>query len=247
MSIEEAKALQRRLAPTVSWASAIPDTVRHVGGVDISPPNAEGIVRGAAVVLRYPDLDLEEVSIAEGKPGLPYIPGLLSFRETPVLIGALEALTLEPDIIIVDGHGLAHPRRFGIACHLGLLTDIPTIGCAKSILTGKHGPLASEAGSRAELLDRGQLVGMALRTRTNVSPVYVSVGHKVDLTSAMEWVRACCTGKRVPETTRLAHRAAAGSLAPGRRGSISDPQSVGICDQLGRPGEPSAAQQGRHL
>ena len=152
VSVDEAKVIQRRLAPMVSCVSAIPDKVRHLAGVDISPPDSGGTVRAAVVVLRYPGLELEEVTVADGKPGLPYIPGLLSFRETPVIIDALGALDLTPDIIIADGQGLAHPRSFGIACHIGLLTDTPTIGCAKSILTGKHGPLGAEAGSRTPLM-----------------------------------------------------------------------------------------------
>ena len=219
VSVEEAKALQTRLAPMVSHSSAITCNVRYIAGVDISPPNDEGTVRAAVVVLSYPDLQPEEVRLAEGKLGLPYIPGFLSFREIPVLIDALESLDLTPDIIIADGQGLAHPRRFGIACHLGLITDAPAIGCAKSILRGRHGPLGSEAGSQAEMVDKGEVVGVALRTRTDVSPVYVSVGHKLDLSSAAEWVLACCKGRRLPETTRLAHQAAAGRLTPGRRRS----------------------------
>ena len=227
VSIEEAKALQRRLAPDVSRVSAIPESVGHVAGVDISAPIGEGVVRAAVVVLGYPDLNVEEVRLAEGKPGLPYVHGLLSFRETPVLIDALECLELTPDIIIADGQGLAHPRGFGVACHTGLLTCTPTIGCAKSILIGKHGLLGTERGSRAELVNRGEVVGMAVRTRTDVSPVYVSVGHKVDLSSAVEWVLACCRGRRLPETTRQAHWAAAGRLASGRRSNELDPGGSG--------------------
>ena len=217
MSIEEAVNLQRRLAPRVDHDSGIPASVQYLAGVDISPPDPDGMVRGAVAVLAYPALELEEVSQASGRPGIPYIPGLLSFRETPVLLQALECLELSPDIIIVDGHGLAHPRRFGIACHIGLLTDTPTIGCAKSILRGRHGPLGGEVGATADLEDRGEVVGVAIRTRKDVRPVYVSVGHKVDLPSAVKWVMACCKGRRLPETTRLAHEAAAGRLAPGRR------------------------------
>ena len=198
-----------------------------MAGVDISGADAEGMVLAAVAVLSYPDLEVAEVSLARGKPSLPYIPGFLSFRETPVLIDALEGLELTPDIIITDGQGLAHPRRFGIACHIGLLADVPAIGCAKSILTGRHGPLGNEAGSHAELTDQGEVIGVALRSRTGVSPVYVSVGHKIDLASATKWVLACCKGRRLPETTRLAHQAAAGRLAPGRRtpGSGHEPES----------------------
>lgn len=227
VTVEEAKALQTRLAPMVSHTNAIALNVRHVAGVDISPPNDEGIVQAAVVVLSYPDLHTEEVRIAQGKPGLPYIPGFLSFREVPVLIHALESLELTPDIIIADGQGLAHPRRFGIACHLGLITGVPSIGCAKSILRGRHEPLGSEAGSQAEMVDKGEVVGVALRTRTDVSPVYVSVGHKIGLSSAAEWVLACCKGRRLPETTRLAHQAAASHLTQGRRSPTDSHDQAG--------------------
>ena len=213
MSVEEAMSVQMELASQVSCVSAVPETVRYVAGLDLSPPAADGTVRGAAVVLSYPELVVEEVRLAQGRPGFPYIPGLLSFRETPVLLEALKELALTPDIIICDGQGLAHPRRFGIACHIGLLTDRPTIGCAKSILRGKHPLLGRQTGSQAELTDKGEVVGMAVRTRADVSPVYVSIGHKVDLPTAARWVMACCKGKRLLETTVNAHNAAAGRLA----------------------------------
>lgn len=211
---EEAIAIQRRLASRVSFASRAPPEVRHVAGVDISPPNDQGAATGAVVVLQFPSLEVLEVSVSQAAPGMPYVPGLLSFREVPVLAGAFEALTLTPDVIMVDGQGIAHPRRFGIACHLGLLADVPTVGCAKSILRGKHGPLDPEQGSWVPLVDRGETVGVALRTRFAVSPIYVSVGHKADLELAVGWVLACCRGRRIPEPTRLAHEAAAGRLEP---------------------------------
>jgi deoxyribonuclease V len=125
---------------------------------------------------------------------------------------ALEKLVVTPDLILVDGQGLAHPRRFGIACHIGLLAEIPTIGCAKSILRGRHGPLGVEEGAVAELVDGHEVVGAALRTKKSASPVYVSVGHKVELASAVRWVLRCCRGYRLPEPTRLAHLAAGGQL-----------------------------------
>lgn len=138
----------------------------------------------------------------------PYVPGLLSFRELPVLIEAWRQLTVRPDVIILDGHGTAHPRRLGIACHAGLIFDVPTVGCAKSILVGRHAPLAEERGAQAPLLDHGEVVGMALRTRTGVAPVYVSPGHHMDLATAVELVLLLTPqGKyRQPETTRRAHR-----------------------------------------
>ena len=167
---------------------------------------------GGAVVLRLPDLEVVEVKRDEAKARFPYIPGLLSFRESPALLAALERLATAPDFILVDGQGLAHPRRFGIACHIGLVTEVPTIGCAKSILRGRHALMAEEAGSWTELVDRGEVVGAAVRTRTGVSPLYVSIGHRVDLPWAVHWVLACCRGYRMPEPTRLAHQAAAGHL-----------------------------------
>ena len=213
VSVQEAKELQVRLAPLVSCSDSITPEVRYLAGVDISPPDNRGLVKAAVVVVSYPELEPVEVSVAEAEPLLPYIPGLLSFRETPVLVKALEGLGTTPDMIIVDGQGYAHPRRFGLACHIGLITETPTIGCAKSILVGKHGELGEKRGSQAPLEHKGETIGTALRTRDRVRPVYVSVGHKVDLSGAARWVLACCRGRRLPETTRLAHLAAAGRLA----------------------------------
>jgi deoxyribonuclease V len=138
--------------------------------------------------------------------GFPYVPGLLSFRELPVLAEAWERLEVRPDVLIFDGQGTAHPRRLGLACHGGLLFGVPSIGCAKSLLVGKHGPLGEERGSTAELLHRGEVVGMAVRTRRAVQPVYVSPGHLMDLPTAVELVLRVTTRYREPETTRHAHR-----------------------------------------
>ena len=212
LSVQEAQALQAHLATRVSLSNEVPEQPRYVVGTDISGPDARGIARGSAVVLRLPDLSVVEVKCVLGKPGFPYVPGLLSFREAPLVLGALERLTIVPDLLLVDGQGLAHPRRFGLACHLGLLTGLPTIGCAKSILAGRHGALGQTRGSSALMEDKGQVVGAALRSRDSVTPVYVSVGHKVDLESALRWALACCKRYRIPEPTRLAHLAAAGRL-----------------------------------
>jgi deoxyribonuclease V len=183
-----------------------------VAGVDISAGDSQGIARGAVVVLGYPELEIVEVKTAEGKLTFPYIPGLLSFRECPLILDACEKLYTTPDLILVDGQGVAHPRRFGLASHLGLFLDIPTIGCAKSILCGRHQPVGEEVSSHAELIDKGELIGAALRTRPGVRPIYVSIGHKIDLASALDWVMNCCRGYRLPEPSRLAHLAAAGNL-----------------------------------
>ncbi len=212
VSVETARAIQVRLAAQVSHSNDIPERPQYVVGTDISSPDARGVARGAAVVMRVADLKIVEVKCVEGKPGFPYVPGLLSFREAPLVLGALERLTITPDFLLADGQGLAHPRRFGLACHLGLITDLPSIGCAKSLLLGTHGHLDTEQGSQASLEDKGEVVGAALRTRKGVSPIYVSIGHKVDLPSALRWTLACCARYRMPEPTRLAHQAAAGRL-----------------------------------
>jgi len=140
----------------------------------------------------------------------PYVPGLLAFREVPVLAEAFRRLSQRPDLLLVDGQGLAHPRRFGIACHLGLLLDLPTIGCAKSRLVGEHGPLGEDVGRRTELRDGPEVLGLVLRTRAGVTPVYVSVGHRIGLSEAAEWTLRLCRGYRLPEPARLAHQAAGG-------------------------------------
>ena len=217
VSTQGARAIQERLGPMVSRQNGLPTKVHYVAGLDVSPPDGLGRVRGAVVVLDYPGLEVVEVSVAQQIPPFPYVPGLLSFRESPVFLEALRRLKTTPDIIIADAQGYAHPRRFGLACHIGLIADVPTVGCAKSILVGKHGDTGQERGSCAELVLNGEVIGMAVRTRPNVRPVYVSVGHKVDLPSAVEWVMACCTGYRLPQPTRLAHFAAADRPPPVRR------------------------------
>ncbi|MDM8000363.1 MAG: deoxyribonuclease V [Dehalococcoidia bacterium] len=207
----EARAIQLRLAGMVCRENHI-SRPKLVAGVDISAPRFQGKARGTVVVLSYPGLEVVEVGEAEMSPDFPYVPGLLSFRESPVILAAYEKLRSKPDLILVDGQGIAHPRRFGIASHLGVLLDVPTIGCAKSVLCGTFGPLGLEAGSAAEIEHEGEVVGIALRTKTGVKPVFVSIGHKVDLMAAVYWVNRCCRGYRLPEPTRLAHQAASGSL-----------------------------------
>ena len=210
----EAVEIQRDLATRVSLEDGFEAPPRYVAGVDISPPDADGNAVAAVVLLELPDLRTVEVKVYSGKPGFPYVPGLLSFRESPLVLGALERLETDPDVILVDGQGLAHPRRFGIACHLGLLTDTSAIGCAKSILRGRpDDDLDSDAGAYVHLVDKGEVVGAAVRTRKSARPVYISVGHKISLGSAIEWTLACCKGYRIPEPTRLAHLAAAGRLS----------------------------------
>ena len=211
VDVAQAKQIQLRLSHSV--VSKSQEINPHfVAGVDISSSDSKGIARGAAVILSYPDLKLIEVKIAEARLNFPYIPGLLSFRECPLTLEACQKICNTPDLVLVDGQGVAHPRRFGLASHLGVFLDIPTIGCAKSILCGKHEPVGKEAGSHAELIDSGEVVGAALRTRLGATPIYVSIGHKIDLASALYWVTNCCRGHRIPEPTRWAHLAASGKL-----------------------------------
>lgn len=160
------------------------------------------------VVLSYPRLDLLEVAEAVVETSFPYVPGLLSFREAPALLAALARLSARPDLLLCDGQGVAHPRRAGLASHLGVLTGIPTIGVAKSRLTGRHEEPGWERGSVAPLMEGEEQIGAVVRTRSGVKPLYVSVGHLVDLPAAVDWTLRCTTRYRLPETNRLAHQAA---------------------------------------
>lgn len=206
----EAIALQRELATRVVPRDET-GTVRTIGGVDVGFEGADNqIARAAIVVLRLADLVLLDCAVARRPVRFPYIPGLLSFREIPVILRALEKLKQTPDVIVVDGHGLAHPRRIGIASHLGVVAQLPTVGCAKSILCGRADDPPNTKGAWAPLLDDGETIGAALRTKANTKPVYVSIGHKVSLDRAVELVLRGCTHYRLPETTRYAHRAADG-------------------------------------
>ena len=213
VSTTQALEIQQRLATQVSKMNEV-TTPRFIAGVDISAGRGEGMATGAVVVLQYPKLSVVETKIAQDKLDFPYIPGLLSFRESPLTLAACQKLTITPDLILVDGQGIAHPRRLGLASHLGLFLNIPTIGCAKSLLCGNHEALRTEPGSYTEVADRGEVIGAVLRTKPGVKPVYVSIGHKVDLQAAIYWVMKCCHGYRLPEPTRLAHLAAGGNLKP---------------------------------
>jgi len=213
VSPAEALDIQRRLAGQVSRSSEVSNPC-FIAGVDISAGNTQGMATGAVVVLQYPELRLVEMQAFQGRLDFPYVPGLLSFRESPLTLAACEKLTVTPDLILVDGQGIAHPRRLGLASHLGLFLNTPTIGCAKSLLCGQHDEPGSKPGSYAEVGDRGETTGVALRTRLGVKPIYVSIGHKIDLETASYWVMNCCRGYRLPEPTRLAHLAAGGNLKP---------------------------------
>ena len=212
ISPTEAVALQRDLAGQLRIDYGLAESaVQSIAGVDLSPPDAQtGLVRGAVVVVAWPSLDVIEVSTAEGVADFPYVPGLLSFREAPILLEALSGLRGTPDLVLVDGQGTAHPRRFGIACHLGLAVDVPIVGCAKSRLVGEHEQPGEEKGAWTPLMHHGDVIGAVVRTRTGVRPIYVSPGNNIDLESSVRWALACSPRYRIPVPTRLAHRAAAG-------------------------------------
>lgn len=207
----EAIALQSRLASQVVLQGA-PTRVRSVAAADVAfvdwPHRRQpGLARAAVVLLSYPELVVVEQRVVQAPVAFPYVPGLLSFREIPALVQAFESLDASPDLLLVDGQGYAHPRRFGLACHLGLLLGVPTIGCAKSRLCGSHEPLPEAAGSSVPLVDGDDVIGVVLRTRDGVAPVYVSPGHRIGLEAAAQWVLRLCRGYRIPEPLRLADRA----------------------------------------
>lgn len=205
----EAIALQRELAPQVVREDCL-GVVRRVAGIDVGFEAAGAVTRAAVVVLDFPSLGVVEQAVARRPTTFPYVPGLLSFREAPAVLAAIEGLSGPPDLILYDGQGLAHPRRFGIACHLGLLTGIPSIGVAKSRLVGRFEPPGPERGAWSPLEDRGEVIGAVLRTRAGVAPLFVSIGWGVSLATAIHWVLACAPRYRLPETTRQAHRLASG-------------------------------------
>lgn len=202
---KQAIEIQKKLASTVSTQDEFGE-LALVGGLDVGFEQNNTVARAAAVTLTFPDLEPAEYSLVKRPVEFPYVPGLLSFREIPAAMDALEKLSVLPDIILCDGHGLAHPRRFGMACHLGIVTGIPTIGVAKKLLVGEPDHLDAKRGSRADLWHKNEKIGLLLRTREDVKPVYVSVGHKMSLSTAADVTLACTTRYRLPETTRLADR-----------------------------------------
>ena len=201
---KEAIEIQQQLRSQVIVAP-LGETPHYVAGCDISFDKGSDTVYAGIVVLEL--LGFSEVDRATTitRVKFPYIPGLLSFRESPPLLEAWQKLHVQPDLVMIDGQGYAHPRRFGIASHFGLLVDTPTVGCAKTLLIGKYEEPKEMAGSYSELIDRDEVVGAALRTQDGVSPVFVSVGHKVDIESAIESVMRCTGEYRIPEPTRRAH------------------------------------------
>ncbi len=207
LSPAEARRLQGELASRVVEGPPLDlSRVRYVAGADVSTQGDLGYA--TVVVLSFPDLSVVEVRGYESRLTFPYVPGLLAFREIPSVVGALREVESEVDAVIFDAHGLAHPRGMGLASHLGLFIDVPSVGCAKSRLVGEHEEPGPEKGDTADLVYRKKVVGKVVRTRPRVSPVYVSVGNRIDLVSSVDLVLQCCTRYRLPETTRQAHNAA---------------------------------------
>jgi len=205
----EAIALQRALRGRIMTEDRL-GSVQRVAGVDVGFEDQGAVTRAAVAVLSYPQLALLETAVARRPTRFPYLPGLLSFREIPAVLDALEKLVTLPDLLLCDGQGIAHPRRLGIAAHLGLLMDIPTIGVAKTRLWGTHGKVPEERGSWTPLWDKDEMIGAVLRTRVGVNPVFISPGHRISLATAIDVVLSCTTRYRLPETTRHAHRLASG-------------------------------------
>jgi deoxyribonuclease V len=218
VTVAQARDIQAGLSGYIS-AMPLVYPVKLIAGLDVSISRFEKMGRAAAIIVDYPSMELVDVQVSEGPITFPYVPGLLSFREAPLALAALEKLRLAPDLVLVDGQGLAHPRRLGLASHLGLCLDIPTIGCAKSRLIGTHREVPAERGCHVSLYDDQEVIGEVVRTKTNVKPMYISVGHKIDLTSAVQWVLQCSRDYRLPVPTRLAHLAAKGAIrsAPTQR------------------------------
>ncbi|MEP0869434.1 deoxyribonuclease V [Trichocoleus desertorum AS-A10] len=206
---EEATIIQQQLRGDIIKEDQL-GTVQRVAGVDVGFEADGTITRAAIAVLSFPELQLIEQAIARRPTTFPYIPGFLSFREIPAVLDALEQIATPPDLLLCDGHGIAHPRRMGIAAHLGLLVNLPAVGVGKSLLVGKHDEVLEERGAWQPLQHRGETVGAVLRTRVGTKPLYISLGHRISLPTALDYVMRCTTKWRLPETTRHAHKLASG-------------------------------------
>jgi deoxyribonuclease V len=207
LNSQEAIALQQELAQQVVLEDRIGE-VRYVAGVDMAINEEHEMARGAVVLLSYPEMEMVEKHVYEEPIRMPYIPGLLSFREAPAVLGAFEQLRQKPDLVMVDGQGIAHPRRLGIGAHVGLWLGIPTIGCAKSILSGHYDKdaLGEEAGSWVPLVYKKETIGAVVRTRTKVNPMFISPGHLISIETSVRYVLECGKGYRLPEPTRQADK-----------------------------------------
>lgn len=207
---KQAITIQKQLASSVEKEDRLPKSVKTIAGVDIGFEKAEDkiITRAVVVVLNYPALQVIDYALHKEPTRMPYIPGLLSFREVPAAINAFRQLKQKPDLIMVDGQGIAHPRRLGVASHLGLWLDKPTIGVAKKRLCGQYGFIEELKGSCTTLKDKDEVIGTVLRSKDHINPLYISIGHRISLETACYWVSACLTKYKLPEPTRQADRLA---------------------------------------
>lgn len=207
VSPKEAVRIQKELRSLVDQRASLGE-VKLVAGIDASYDRPSATTHAAAAALSWPSMETRASSAVSRSTRFPYVPGLLSFRETPVVLEALAALDARPSLLLCDGHGYAHPRRFGLACHVGLLVDLPTIGVAKRVLVGSHAPVPEARGAWQPLVDQDEVIGAALRSRAGAKPIYVSVGHKITLESAVQWALRCCKRYKLPEPIRIADRLA---------------------------------------
>lgn len=204
INLEQLKLTQQQLAEQVNLTDDFNSSITLVGGTDVGFEDEGKTTRAAIVILTYPDFDVVEYHVARLKTEFSYIPGYLSFREYPALLSAWEQVEHKPDLLLVDGQGVAHPRRLGIASHLGLLLDMPTIGVAKKRLCGHYNPLPKVAGQVTPLTDKQQQIGWVLQSKNNCNPLFISSGHRISQDSALKWVNLCLRGYRLPEPTRWA-------------------------------------------
>jgi deoxyribonuclease V len=203
-NVQEAILQQKELSQRISRINTI-KKVRYIAGIDTSIRKSTDTGCAAVVLFKYPELTLVESQTYSGTIPFPYITGLLSFREIPLTLKAFNKLTIKPDLVLVDGQGIAHPRRIGFASHFGLVTNTATIGCAKSRLCGKFDPPPSNKGAFSDLLEKDEIIGAVVRTRNNIKPLFISIGHNIDLPTSIYWVLECCRGYRLPEPCRIAH------------------------------------------
>ena len=205
MDLAALRTQQQQLAASVERADRLDrDPPALIGGADVGFEQEGEVTRAAMVLLTWPELELVEYQVARVATTMPYIPGFLSFRETPALLAAWEQLSQKPDLLFVDGHGISHPRRLGVASHFGLMIDVPTIGVAKKRLCGKFGPLGDEPGALAPLMDKNEQLAWVWRSKVRCNPLFISTGHRVGMDSALMWVERCMRGYRLPEPTRWA-------------------------------------------
>lgn len=205
MDLADLREQQKALASSVIREDRfLVDSPKLIGGADVGFEEDGEVTRAAMVLLTWPELELVEYQIARIPTTMPYIPGFLSFREYPALLAAWEQLSRKPDLLFVDGHGISHPRRLGVASHFGLLVDVPTIGVAKKRLCGKFEPLSPEPGALAPLIDKQEQLGWVWRSKARCNPLFIATGHRVSQDSALAWVQRCTRGYRLPEPTRWA-------------------------------------------